>query len=328
MTARGVRRAAAVLAVGVLGVLGGCAGDVTGSAVPEPEEQPLTVASFGDLRTLDPCGLARPAAFAAHGQARPLPRRSFDECLVAVTIGQDNVEVEYGLLRQLAALPDQGREIGTLSRGVRVLETASDERSCERHLVLADDIAISVFAQRQEPDAEVSAEQICAVAKAGVDAIFETVQAGSAPHWDPPHNSLARLSACSALPTDEVLGLLGRASAEEVTLFPAEHQCIWGLPGGETPNAQLDFVVSAEQGATDDAAVERIAGRSTTVDPTGTDTLRVCTIRTEHIEFSQAIEGEREYAVVRTLFPAETGTDPCEVGRKLAELAWPALPPR
>ncbi|GAB3478206.1 hypothetical protein [Amycolatopsis cihanbeyliensis] len=327
MMARGARRAAAVLAVGVLVALGGCAGEVPGSAVPDPAEQPLTVDSFGDLRTLDPCGLAQPAAFAAHGQARPLSRLSFDECLVAVTIGQDNVEVEYGLLRQLSALPEQGREIGTLSRGMRVVQTDSDERRCERHLVLADDVAISVFAQRQGADAELSAEQICAVAKAGVDAIFETVQTGNAPHWEPPHNSLARLSACSALPTDEVLGLLGRTS-REVTLFPAEHQCIWGLPGGETPNAQLDFVVSAEETSSGDASVEQIAGRSTTVDPTGTDELRVCTISTEHIEFAQAIEGEREYAVIRTLFPSATGTDPCEVGSKLAEMAWPTLPPR
>ncbi|WP_199432761.1 hypothetical protein [Qaidamihabitans albus] len=212
----------------------------------------------------------------------------------------------------------------TLPRGLRVLQTSdSAEMPCELEVLLADEMAISVLARPQNSDSELGVEQLCVVAHAGADGIARTLRAGEVEHWEPPHNSLVRLSACALLPPGVVAAKAGVA-AGDVTLYPAEHQCTWGSLGGEEPNVQLDFVTAVQPPG--DMA-EDIAGRPSSVREATTSSVATCTVSTEQIEFARAVGGEREFAVVRLLFPASMGGEPCPVARELAEIAWGKLPP-
>ncbi|OQO92276.1 hypothetical protein B1813_08600 [Saccharomonospora piscinae] len=311
--------AAALLAA----VVAGCGGSaVEGSPVPDGERpEPITVAALGDPRTLDPCSLAGLAAFAEHGGARPLARVSLDHCRMAVTVGSENVVVDFGMLSPPRQRAERG--LATLPGEVRLVATSAQGRlPCSLDVVLADDVRVEVSADAQRSDSTLDSETVCAVARSAADGIHATLASGQAGHWEPPTHSLARLSACGLLPTDEVAAIVGTSS--RVTLYPAEHQCTWGTPGGERPNAQLDFTVGPELGSRD-GDEESLAGRDTVVHLARTDSVSVCTLSTEQGPFAEAIDGEREIAVVRVLLPGG-GAEPCEAGRALAEAAWEKLP--
>lgn len=312
----------------LLAVLAACGQPVAGEAVDgQQAARPLDSSALGDLRTLDPCGLPAPGTFAAHGTAHQLARESFDECRFAVTVGSENVVVDLGMLRPAAALSEGGRTVATLPGRSRVVRTSADgDLPCESHLLLADDIAVSVVADVQLARSELDTGTVCGIARAAAEGIHRTVSAGQVRHWDPPGDSLARLSACALLADRDVAGRMGAATAE-VTLFPAEHQCTWSVAGGEGTNAQLDLVVRKPLDSSA-GSIERIGGRRTLVELTETQTVRVCTLSTEHAPFAQAVEDEREFAVVRVLFTADAGKDPCAAGRELATVAWPKLPAR
>ncbi|NIJ10908.1 hypothetical protein FHU38_001252 [Saccharomonospora amisosensis] len=310
----------------LLAVLAACDHPVVGEAVGVREAgQPLNSSALGDLRTLDPCGLPAPGTFAAYGAAHQLARESFDECRFAVTVGSENVVVYLGMLRPAAALPEGGRTVAALPGRTRVVRTSADgDLPCESHLLLEDNIAVSVVADAQLSESELDFGTVCGIARAGAEGIHQTMSSGQVRHWNPPANSFARLSACALLAAPDVAARV-EASTADVTLYPAEHQCTWGVAGGEHSNAQLDLVVGKPLDPSA-GSVENIGGRRTLVELTETQTVRVCTLFTEHAPFADAVEDERELAVVRVLHPADTGKDPCSTGRELAGAAWPKLP--
>ncbi|MCT2587819.1 hypothetical protein [Actinophytocola gossypii] len=318
-----------VLACLVALVLTGCSTGVAGSPAGEQRASgPLTAENaFGDLRRIDPCSLTGPFAFEEHGEARMPAKVTMDECLVTVDVDGDEVVVELGLLQHVDALPSGREEVAALDGNASIVRVPTQVTSnCVMALVFADDVAVSTTAEPELVDT-VPKETLCALARAGAEGIAEAARTNLVRHWEPPTNSLARVSACGLLPPDQVANLLG-IEPERVNLYPSEHQCRWGVPGGSTPTAKLDFEVGADPGKVGVAhrtPAEDIAGRGTWLVPTDTSNITVCTVVTEHIPFALQ-EGEREYAVIRVAAPTTTGADACGIGRELATVAWTKLP--
>lgn len=310
-------------------LLAGCGAPVVGTAVPDKEAAavaPVTAAAFGDLRTIDACGMVTPEAFAAHGSARPLGRTSLDECTFAVTVGGRNMAVTLGLLDRQKDVPEGRRELRALPGGARVMQAETAADKCELRLVLVDGLDVSVLAKPQGTDVEFDEKQLCAVAEAGATGVHETARNGQIKHWEPAPNSLARLSPCGILPAAEITSRTGIAETD-VTLLPAEHQCRWG-PAGEKANVQLDFFAGKEVDDTTGVIgpPEDIAGRPTIIFASGASTVAVCNAYTDNIPYALGKDGEIERAVVRVLLPKDDGRDGCAIARELAALAWPKLP--
>lgn len=321
------RTAVLFLVAGLL--VGGCSTGIAGTpASGERADGPFTAEkAFGDLRTIDPCSLTGPFAFEEQGEARMPAKVTMDECRVTVVVDGDEVVVKLGLLQHVDLLPAERREIRRLPGNAAIVEVPTQiAENCVMALLLADDVAVSAIA---EPDllATVPPETVCALARAGAEGIAEAARTNLVRHWEPPHNSLARQSACGLLPREEVASLLG-ITPERVALYPAEHQCRWGRPGGDTATVKLDFPVGADAevaGAPLDSPVERLGGRPTWIVPAGTSTVDTCTLVTEHIPFALQ-EGEVEFAALRVAVPPQAGKDPCAIGRQLTAAAWPKLP--
>lgn len=312
--------AAAVSLVAVAGCGGGA---VEGTPTTTERDEPITSAVLGDARTLDPCSLVSADAFTEHGDARRVARNSLDHCRVAVTVERENVLVDYGLLRPNPA--EGERSLATMPGEVRLVATSAEgRRPCTLDVVLADDTRIEVRTDAQRPESTMTSETVCAVARTAAEGMHATLSAGGVEHWEPPTNSLARLSACGLLSAGEVADLVGTST--EVTLYPAEHQCTWGTEGGGEPNAQLDFTVGPTL-TRDDGEQETIAGRETAVHLAQTGSVSACTLTTEQGPFAAAVDGEVELAVVRVLL-TDGDADACEPGRRLAEAAWEKLPAR
>ncbi|MEU3269887.1 hypothetical protein ABZ639_03520 [Saccharomonospora sp. NPDC006951] len=324
MRSRGKGRTVCGLSLIAVLTLAGCGRSVDG-APADDEREPLTSAALGDPRTIDPCSLIAPKAFEEHGPTHPMPRKWLDNCRTAVTVGSENVEVSSGMLRPAAAIPESQELVSAQPGDARIVRVPSGGATCELHVVLTDGIGIEVSARPQQYDSVLEDDKVCAIAEAGARGMVTTLSSGEIRHWKPAHNSLARVSACGPLPAAEVAKMVD-ASPSDVTLYPAEHQCTWGVGEGETSNVQLDFILGPELDPRD-GTMEDIGGRSSLVIPTDTENLRVCNISTEHIEFPDAVEGEREIALVRVLHLTETGKDPCDTARQVAGTAWPRLPP-
>lgn len=317
----------------LLVALAGC-GSVTtaGEATHRGDGTPLTLAALGEVRTLDPCGLADATAFAEHGDARPIRREWLDDCSYAVTIGDANARVDLGLVRTAEDMPDEDetRRVSTLGRGAGILrvtdgEDDAESPTCELQLVLSDGAGIEVRTGELDSGSDLGQVTLCAVARTGAEAVYRTLDAGEVTHWDPPADSLARVPACSLLAAADVAERIGVAPGE-TTRLPGEHQCLWGRPGGDSPNAQLDFVLGElSDYQVGGGATETIRGRKTLVLGSATESVNGCTLVTEHADFARAVRGERELAAVRVLSTDPKGK-PCETGRALARRAWPKLP--
>ena len=325
----GRRGACVAMLLAALVLLAGCGQVVTGSARPAdaPAGGELTWQALGKLSTLDPCDLAVPDDFAAHGNARVLARQAFDECRFAVSIGAENVVVELGGLVYLKALGNSVRELRSMPRGVRVLRSAGSrtEGTCERYLSLVGGVTILVRARLQHYDADITKQRLCGVAKAGVQAVYRTLADGRVRHWTPKPASLASEQACSPLSGAAVADELGVDNVATVN-YPGRHECLWGTRGKNGPHVELDYVVGTELPATDRAPVEDIGGRQTAVQLTATSSLALCTLSTRHTVFTEGSHGEFEMAVLRVLLHEPTDDDPCAIGRSLAGQVWSKLP--
>jgi len=306
----------------------GCSSGVAGSPASRQEPGgPFTAErAFGDPRTVDPCSLTGPFAFQEHGEARMPAKVTMDECHVTVIVGEEKVTVELGLLRHVDTLPGGQREVRSLPGNAAIVEVPTQiTGSCVMALRLADDIAVSATAEAELVDT-VPAETLCALARDGAEGIAEVARTDRVRHWEPPHNSLARQSACGLLPADDVATLLG--ITERVSLYPAEHQCRWGRSGGATATVKLDFPVGIDAGVAgvpDESPVEEIGGRPTWIVRAGTGEVDTCTLVTEHVPFALQ-RGEYEFAALRVAVPTSEGKDPCAIGRQLTDYAWPRLP--
>ncbi|MGH3759650.1 hypothetical protein [Actinophytocola sp.] len=308
--------------------LTGCSTSVEGA--PKDDGRPtgrLTAEELGDLRTINPCSLTGPFAFEEYGEAQLPAEPTMDACLITVTIDDEDAIIELGQLQHVDALPSGRQDVRQLTRGATVAEVPTQIRgACSMALLLADDTAMSATATAKLVDT-VPQETLCTLAQAGAEGIFHAVGNNLVRHWEPAHNSLARVSACGLLPADKVATQLGITS-DRVSLYPAEHQCRWGRPGGDTATLKLDFPVGHSPnvaGVSDRTRGEPVAGRPTWVVANSTSELLVCTVATEHIPFGLGRD-LREYAVLRVSVPASSGKDACAIGRDLAATAWTQLP--
>lgn len=323
-------RSALSLLVGALALVG-CSTGVAGSPASRVDTSgPFTAErAFGDPRTIDPCSLTGPFAFEEHGEARMPAKVTMDECRVSVDVDGEEVTVELGLLRHVDTLPSGHREVRALPGNAAIVEVPTQITSnCVMALLLADDVAVSTTAEPELVDT-VPQDTLCALARAGAEGIEEVARTNRVRHWEPPHNSLARQSACGLLPAKDVGSLLG-ITPERVALYPAEHQCRWGRSGGDTATVKVDFPVGTDEGIAgvpDGTPAERLGGRDTWVAHAGTSTVDTCTLVTEHIPFALQ-KGEREYAALRVAVPTGAGKDPCAIGKQLTAYAWPKLPAR
>lgn len=316
------------LATGLL--VSGCSTSVEGS--PNDDGRPtgrLTADALGDLRTINPCSLTGPFAFDEYGKTRMPADPTMDQCRITVTVDDADAVIELGLLQHVDALPSGRRDVRRLTRGAAIVEVPTQiSGACSMALLLADDTAMSAIATAELVDT-VPQETLCTLAQAGAEGIFHAVGNNLVRHWEPPHNSLARVSACGLLPAEKVATQLG-ITGDRVSLYPAEHQCRWGRPGGDTATVKLDFPVGNSPGVAgvqDGTPGEPIDGHPTWVVPASTSDILVCTVVTEHIPFGLGRD-LREYAVLRVALPVSTGKDACAIGRDLATSAWPQLPAR
>ena len=193
-------------------------------------------------------------------------------------------------------------------------------------LVLADGLAITATA---EPAGDIvpSDAVLCGLTEGAVRGVFDVLVGDRAKQWTPEPDSFATVPACDVLSGDQVAQQLGITS-EQVTRYPAGHQCRWGRAGGDTATAKLDFPVAEsldELGVPAGTPAETIAGRESWVVEAGSADIAVCTAYTKHIAFSLGV-GTYEHAALRVAIPVNAGKDVCAVARTLAGAGWPNLP--
>src|SRR6266540_2661654 len=178
---RGVR----LLVAGLLAVLAvsGCATTIGGTAVAGlgaggPAGRPATSPStapppgaaeglLGAFTSLDPCSLTDPRVSAEFGMASLGVPDSLDDCLVEIrTSASAPVTVYVGSLDRAEAMPDLGaRKTTEVPGGLKVVEYAADPGYCNRLVVFADGITLSVNASLYEGDEP----RLCDIVQAGVD---------------------------------------------------------------------------------------------------------------------------------------------------------------
>ncbi len=305
-------------------VLAGCTTATDGTPNPAPTtEEPLTAAALG--KDVDPCSLTGPAAFEKYGPTRLPGVPNLDECRVVVSTRQGGAFVRVGTQMSTATLPSAQEEVATLPRGAKIIRLGD----CDMALVLADGIAILTSAEPSQPSENVvpAEDTLCGLSEGAARGAFGVLEGGRVKHWTPESNSFATVSACYVLNADRVAQHLG-ITTDQMTRYPAEHQCRWGRPGGDTATAKLDFPVGESP---DDVGVplaaqpEKIAGRDTWIADAAASEIAVCTAYTAHIPFGLGV-GTTEFAALRVAIPINSGKDVCQVTRTLAADAWPQLP--
>ncbi len=309
---------------GVVLVLAGCSTRVGGRPVgSDAPAEALNIDMFDDLSTVDPCSLTGPAAFEEYGIATMPGKPTFDECAVKVATDEGRVTVRLGEWQTEDALPEGRSVVATLDDGTSIVHVGRD---CDMALVLGDG-GVVLTSVEASGTVVPSDDVLCGLTQGAARGVHDVAAGGRVEHWDDlPRNSFGRVAACEVLDDEEVAAAIGDTSARSY-VYPAGHQCRWGSAGGETPTAKLDFpVVETPQdaGVPDSAALEPIGGRQSWVVDTTTESLTVCTVLTEHIDFRPGL-GTKEYAALRVAIPTG-GVDACTAARTLAGKAWQDLP--
>jgi hypothetical protein len=308
-------RAVRIAVVGAVFLLTGCVSEVGGTAVPVGVE-PLTSAAFGDLATVDPCGLTGPAATVGYGTARMPGTPSLDECRVTVATDEGHVFLRVGSMTTEDALPADRDPVFDPGRGATIVMM---RESCVAALVLADGLAVTATTTLAG-DGSPRESTRCGLTQGAARGVYDVLAGGRVRHWTPPANSLTTVSACDALSAHRVAERLDLPS-ERPTPYPAGHRCRWGRPATSAV-LTLEFLVgesAADMGVPAGVAEETLGGRRSWVVPPG----RECVGVTEHVPFGLG-SGLREYVVLQLI---GADTDGCDVVRELATSAWPQLPP-
>ncbi|MEV0056982.1 hypothetical protein AB0H34_41650 [Saccharopolyspora shandongensis] len=280
-------------------------------------------AVLGDLRTVDPCTLADPAALQSFGQVENAGTVSLDYCLL-------HLKLNDGSLAQLAlgdlvyAGPvEQGQPV--VQRGpLRIVQDAPLPGHCTRQILFADDIAMQVSVDLLTGD---PAAGLCAVAQAGADAAVAALEQQRVGHRSFGANSLALQDPCELLDSAAVQQVPGLEAAEPQP-SPAGHQCMWGAQAADAPRVQFLHTAGEPPKVLHGAAVEeQVADRRTVVSVVGGDPrVPLCSAETGHIPFGDPATGQVEVAMLVVAVPGMTGIDACEYARGLAQQAWPYLP--
>ncbi|MFE5570134.1 MULTISPECIES: hypothetical protein [Amycolatopsis] len=300
-------RVFAALSAAVL-MLAGCA------AAPEPlPSSPLTLhEALGDPTTVDFCGLLDFAEIEKTQRLVSVPMPSMGACsfqtgrtLVSFGFPDDRAN------ERLTGAAPVGEP--SLPRGLRVVRTDLQGQPV-LHLLFADDtsLRIGTFFESREgagPDA-------LAVATKTAETAARALAAGKrAKHLDYRGDSLARLTACTAMWSDaEISARLGAAVTGKGDL--SRHSCRWGEEDAERL-VRLEFGLGPRPKAAAGVREETVGGHRSLVQEAGDG----CTILTGHIGGPDASRDQVEHAVLAVRAP-----DACGVARALAATAWPKLP--
>jgi hypothetical protein len=306
-------------------LVAGCTpgGAPPGQTVGQQADAGTARAVLGDLRTVDPCTLADPAAFQAFGPTESAGTVSLDYCLLHVRLnGGSLVQVAVG---ELAAADPNRRSDPVVQRGpLRIVQNAPLPGHCTRQVLFADDIAMQVSADLLVGDPGAG---LCAIAQSGADAAATALEQHRVGHRSFAANSLALVDPCTLLDFAAVRQVPGLEDAQPHP-SPAGHQCAWGAQAADSPRVQFLHTAGEPPKVLHGAAVEEsIADRRTVLSIVGGDPqVPLCSAETGHIPFGDPAAGQVEVALLVVAVPGMTGIDACEFARGLAGRAWPNLP--
>ncbi len=278
---------------------------------------------LGDLRTVDPCTLADPAALQRFGPTENAGTVSLDYCLLHVK--QNNGSLVQLAIGELAAGDSDQQGDPVAQRGpLRVVQNAPLPGHCTRQIMFADNVAMQVSADLLVGD---PAAGLCAIAQAGAEAAASALEQHRVGHRRYPANSLALVDPCTLLDSAAVRQIPGLEEAKPQS-NPAGHRCMWGAQSADSPRVQFMHTAGEPPKVLHGAAVEEsIAGRRTVLSVVGGDPrVPLCSAETGHIPFGDPAAGQVEVAMLVVAVPGMTGTDACEFARGLAGQAWPHLP--
>ena len=318
--------ALALVALGLLGCLTGCARAIDGVAVPASSSVPSAMSAskeLGDFGTIQPCALVDIPTLPADLQAELEPPDSFDACSLRVNSAGAAIQLDVGAL---VYDDDDADDTGPqhLPSGLQLYIGSVQEQSCSAYLKFAENIELTSVAYANDGD---GTADLCTTAAEVARNVSTVLAKGPVQHRTYPAASFANVDPCPLL-TDDTLVPLGFKAADH-DAYPAHHECDWndGLQNNDVLSASLSFIVGpAPAAAPNGGTAEQIAGRSSVLISTTDDSAAECWIDTAGPPFgaqSNLVEIAEIY-----LSDADQSTDTaCQVGTTLAAAVWPKLPP-
>lgn len=315
---RGIR-AGVVLAVALAVVLGGatgCAPTIAGKATL-PGGMPHL--SLGDRARLDPCSVLRVEDL--HTPAKLDADGFFDTCdIEPLRPGSTDATDEQRTLRldinrNLSGPNDFSVKMThTEQDGLDLYGNADGSDDCQRAIGFPDHAVLEIKADNADPDT-------CAFADTARAAVLKTLHTGVFQQRSYPANSFALLDACSLLPADKALDLVGTDQPSR----PATRTCQWAK-SGKQGGVELSLETGMELGFNaheDKDHLEQLAGRNTAVAQIpGQPGVSVCSVRTTGRPYGKY---NLEDAVVLAVVKGSPD-QACALGRGVAQEVWPRLP--
>ena len=317
--------ALALVALGLLGCLTGCARAIDGVAAPDLSSAPAAMSAateLGDFGTIQPCAMVDVPALPANLAARVEPADSFDACSLRVDSAGEATQLDVGAL---ADDQDDTGETGPqrLPSGLQLYLGTVQEQSCTAYLKFAEGIELTSVAYANDGDGTAN---LCATAATVARNVSGVLAKGPVPHRGYPAASFANVDPCPLL-TDETLHPLGFSAADHQA-YPAHHECVWndGLENNDVLSAYLSFIVGPVPVAAPNGGTEvTISGRTSIQTSTTDDSAAECWIDTAGQPFgarSNLVEIAEIY-----ISDADQSTDTaCQVASTLAAAVWPKLP--
>jgi hypothetical protein len=315
----------ALVVLGLLGCLTGCARAIDGVAIPGSSSAPAAMSAskeLGDFGTIQPCAMVDVATLPSDLQAELEPADSFDACSLRVNSAGAAIQLDVGAL---VYDQDDTGETGPqhLPGGLQLYIGSVQEQSCTAYVKFADGVELTSVAYANDGD---GTADLCTTAAAVARDVSGVLAKGPVPHRGYPASSLANVDPCPLL-TDDTLTPLGFKAADH-DAYPAHHECDWndGLQNNDVLSASLSFIVGpAPTAAPNGGTQEQIGGRASILISTTDDSAAECWIDTAGPPFgaqSNLVEIAEIY-----LSDADQSTDTaCQVGTTLAAEVWPKLP--
>lgn len=305
----------------------GAAGPTTTSSTAVPTTVDprgvITVASrFGEVATLDPCGLVDQGTLPAELHALPGTPVSLDSCDFVVSVGHRPANLVVGQLAStVPAGPGQ-----SLGRGLVLHDGTRTGDACTSGVELGDGSYLQVVAKLMATGVTTTnpngLDSPCQAAHDGAVGVG-TVLLSATPmrHQTVSASSLDKLKACAVLNGRTVEGVTIPVQQDE----PAGHSCVWSA--GSSPSYQLDFTVGPTSSQSADAVVT-VAGRPSgrTAAAASGDRYQ-CQIETDQGPFGPPAGKRVELARITVTGPAGQPERACQLATDLANLVWPKLPP-
>jgi hypothetical protein len=198
--------------------------------------------ALGDLTTLDPCSLVRPADFAAFGTATFGDPQSLDYCVVEVQESGAQTEIHVGEIvdasYRLNRAATGASAIGgaPLPSGQQLQSTGIGGDTCQSELLFTDHLGLLVTATPSDGPATLST---CKLSTAAMSGAMSAIAAHQVAHRTYPAHSFGPVDACTVLTRAVVSAALTSLAGVKPHAHPARHQCEYGASGDGTTYAAL-----------------------------------------------------------------------------------------